>query len=200
MAPGVVLADRDDALGAQAPRVGPADAGHRTGHRARIRPDGALLLRGEVWGVLAIAGATLNSADAAALGLFASQLASALEVSDTIANLERRNRELAAIQQIATACRELDALARELLRVYSESTSSDAAGLWLLDPEHNELVLAGEHGGFWPPARRHPRIPLAAPGGPGPPGRGRGGHARAGDRSAGAGGLAGAVTQAGALT
>jgi PAS domain S-box-containing protein len=129
-----------------------------------------LLLRGEVWGVLAVAGATLNSADAAALGLFAGQVSSALEISDTIADLERRNRELAAIQQIATAGSELDfdPMIRELSRVYAESTASDAAGLWLFDPEHNELVLAGEHGGFWPPARRHPRIPLTGPGGPNP--------------------------------
>ncbi len=121
-----------------------------------------LLLHGELWGLLAVAGDALTSADAAALGLFASQVSSALEICDTISDLERRNRELATIHQVATAGSELDlgSLVRELSCLFAEATGSDGAGLWLVDAERGELSLAGEHGSDGRLAQRHRRLPL----------------------------------------
>jgi two-component system sensor histidine kinase HydH len=128
-----------------------------------------LLLHGELWGLLAAAGDGLHSADAAALGLFASQVSSALEICGTIGDLERRNRELATIHQVATAGSELElgSLVRELSRLFAEATGSDGASLWLLDPERADLALAGEHGLGGRLSQRHRRIPLSSPpGGP----------------------------------
>jgi PAS domain S-box-containing protein len=130
-----------------------------------------LLSNGELWGLLAAAGDGLHSADAAALGLFASQVSSALEICGTIGDLERRNRELASIHQVATAGSELElgSLACELSRLFAEATGSDGASLWLLDPERADLALAGEHGLGGRLSQRHRRIPLSSPpGGPGP--------------------------------
>jgi PAS domain S-box-containing protein len=56
-----------------------------------------LFVQGKGWGTAFISGRRLTSDDAAALGLFAMQLASSLEAADVIENLERRNQELALI-------------------------------------------------------------------------------------------------------
>jgi PAS domain S-box-containing protein len=54
-----------------------------------------LFVQGKRWGTAFLSGRKVTSDDAAALGLFAMQLASSLEAADVIENLERRNQELA---------------------------------------------------------------------------------------------------------
>jgi len=107
-----------------------------------------LFVHGDAWGFLVIASGTLGSGDAAAIGLFAAQVSSALEIAETIHDLERKNRELAAIHNVATTGSEadLDRLLPTLMRLVSAATASDAVGLYLLEPERGELVLASEYG------------------------------------------------------
>jgi PAS domain S-box-containing protein len=94
-----------------------------------------LLVEGAVWGMLGAAANNLTSADAAALGLYASHVASAIETNRAIARLERRNQELAAVQEVARAGSEpsLPELLKRLVRIASDLLHAEAAAIWLLD-------------------------------------------------------------------
>ncbi|MBI5544122.1 MAG: GAF domain-containing protein, partial [Deltaproteobacteria bacterium] len=103
-----------------------------------------LTVEGDLWGFFAAASARLTSADAAALGLFASKVASALEGAGFIAHLERRNRELAAVQEVAEAGTEstLEGLLARLLKVTTSALGSEAEAIYLLDEKRSRLELA----------------------------------------------------------
>jgi len=71
----------------------PVTAGITTGVLA------PLYVRDQPWGLLAVVSRALAPGDAAAVSLFAAQVASALEVAEFIEELEQTNRELARAQQ-----------------------------------------------------------------------------------------------------
>ncbi|MGI5863612.1 MAG: GAF domain-containing protein [Myxococcales bacterium] len=124
-----------------------------------------LFVHGEPWGFLDIASATLTASDAAAVGLFASKVASALEVTSTIAELERKNRELVAIQELAEAGSETDfeLLLPELLRIACGAVQSDAGALYLLDGNRAQFVLAADHGGIGALRTKYSVLPISSP-------------------------------------
>ena len=124
-----------------------------------------LFVHGQPWGFLDIASATLTASDAAAVGLFASKVASALEVTSTIAELERKNRELAAIQELAEAGSETDfeLLLPELLRIACGAVRSDAGALYLLDGNRAQFILAADHGGIAALRSKHSVLPIGSP-------------------------------------
>ena len=123
-----------------------------------------LVVNGRTWGILHAASSTLRSNDAAALALFASQVAMAIEVASSIAGLRRRNDELEAIHRVAMSSTDqpLEALAPALLNIVREATGSDAGALYLLDEENSALVRAGVSG-YEEPDQGNPRITLSNP-------------------------------------
>lgn len=96
-----------------------------------------LVVRGEVWGVLAIASRCMDSRDVAVLRLFGVQLAIALEVAESVEALERHNRLLGAVHEIAAAAieRNVQALAARLTGIALAATESDAVAIHLLDED-----------------------------------------------------------------
>ncbi|MHB8874480.1 MAG: GAF domain-containing protein [Myxococcaceae bacterium] len=122
-----------------------------------------LVVQGAPWGLLWVAAGSLTSPDAAAVGLFASQVASALESAGVIADLERKNRHLAAIHALAAegAKALLEPSPPEMARTAALATESDAAAIFLLDEERSELVLAGDFGKGVELGRKYNRLPVA---------------------------------------
>ncbi len=119
-----------------------------------------IFLHGDEWGLLGVASDSLSSADAAALGLFAAQVASSLEISETIADLEQRNRVLATVHAVAAAgsVNEVDELLPMLLEIAAGATDSDLAAIYLSRPDGHELELAGSFGLARSPAGKRVRF------------------------------------------
>ena len=107
-----------------------------------------LVVNEQTWGVLYVASSNLRSNDAAALALFSAQVATAIEVASSIEDLRRHNAQLEAIHRVDMAATDqrLEVLTPALLQVVCEATQSDAASLYVLDPEQQALVLVAELG------------------------------------------------------
>ena len=108
-----------------------------------------VLIQGEAWGVFCVSATVLGSQEAAAVNLFTAQVASALEVAQSIEALERQNQWLAAVHRLvheANDAREPELVAR-LLPLVIEATKSDGAAVYRVDSETNTLVIAGDLGG-----------------------------------------------------
>ncbi len=102
-----------------------------------------LMVNGQRWGGLALAGHGVVEGDVAALSLFGEQVHSALEGADTIEGLERRNRELEQVHAIATAAAP-DFSSQRLLETIARATHADAASLHRFEPETDQFSLVGE--------------------------------------------------------
>jgi signal transduction histidine kinase len=113
--------------------------------RALVCP---LLVGDSLWGVLVAGSTDAREEDVPAFRLFGLQVASALEVAETIESLERRNRIEAAIHAIASAAVETDLgrLMPELLRIACGALESDYGAIFLLEPGGRWLKLAGVYG------------------------------------------------------
>ncbi len=120
-----------------------------------------LVVNERTWGILHVASSTLRSNDAAALALFASHVATAIEVASSIAGLRGRNDELEAIHRVAMSSTDqpLEVLAPALVNIVREATAAEAGTLYLLDEESCALVRAGVSG-YEPPEDESPRIGL----------------------------------------
>jgi PAS domain S-box-containing protein len=123
-----------------------------------------LIVHGGTWGLLVLGAPRLRSNDAAALSLFAAQVASALEVADSIADLERQNRKLEALRRIARLGSEisLEDLVPRLLEIATQATDSDAGCILLLDTEQGVLNMAGAVGYPEELRRQCTRLPVAS--------------------------------------
>ena len=98
-----------------------------------------LSVHGRPFGVLVAVGEGMSRETAAALSLFAAQLASALEVAETIVELQQKNRRLGAINAVATAGDASDpsGLAERLLRIVMDATASDSASVFRAAPRRS---------------------------------------------------------------
>jgi two-component system sensor histidine kinase HydH len=107
-----------------------------------------LIVDGAAWGALVLAAPRVRSDDLAALSLFGAQVASALEVAQSMENLERQNVQLEAIHQVAMIGSEVDheAVVPRLLGIATQATDSDTGSILLLDEETRALSLAGAVG------------------------------------------------------
>ncbi|MBX5481394.1 MAG: GAF domain-containing protein [Myxococcaceae bacterium] len=119
-------------------------------------------VRGQPWGFFITGGLTLDLHDAGALSLFAAHVGSALEVAESIEDLERKNASLEAVHEVAMFASEapLSELAPKLLGHLSRALRADASCLYVVDPERGELVIAGIHGEAGDLPTRYGRIPL----------------------------------------
>jgi signal transduction histidine kinase len=100
-------------------------------------------VREQQWGVVAVwSSSELGERDVPALSLFASLLGSALETAEAFENLERRNRELAAVHSIARAAHapEFERLVPKLMEICAVATASDTCAIYLIAPNGVELV------------------------------------------------------------
>lgn len=100
------------------------------------------------WGALLIGADLLTPRDGATVALFAAQVASAMEVVRTITELDRSNRGLRAVREVARAGteHELAAILPRLLEIAATTTGSDRAAIFLADEARQELVLVGQYG------------------------------------------------------
>jgi PAS domain S-box-containing protein len=100
-----------------------------------------MTVHGRPYGVLLIAGEGLSRQTAAAVSLFAAQVGSAFEAASTIAELEQKNRRLAAINALATAGNESDPaeLPERLLRIVMDATASESASVFRAGKDALEL-------------------------------------------------------------
>jgi PAS domain S-box-containing protein len=119
-----------------------------------------LSVHGRPYGVLVAVGEGLSRETAAALSLFAAQLASALEVAETIVELQQKNRRLGAINAVATAGEESDPseLAERLLRIVMEATASDMGSAFRSGTEALELEATVNVPTWF--AERYTRLPF----------------------------------------
>lgn len=122
-----------------------------------------LVVRDRVWGVLAVSSPTLSADDAGALTFFAAQISSTLEILASLDDLERTNRDIAALHAVARTTGDAhagDHLPR-LAGIAANASASDLAALMLVDEQSDSFVLAAVHGytGEIPASiRRVPRI------------------------------------------
>jgi len=113
-----------------------------------------------------VAGDWLRGDDVPAVRLFAAQLAAALDAARTIADLSRRNAELAALNRVAELAGEATDLpgffsrASEVLR---EAAGCEGVAIWVLDEAAGELVQAYVHGAPREVAARFDHAALAGP-------------------------------------
>ncbi|MBI2897114.1 MAG: GAF domain-containing protein [Deltaproteobacteria bacterium] len=107
-----------------------------------------LLVHDRRWGALTVVSPNLSRADAAAIGLFAGQVASTMEVIGSLDDLERTHRDLAGIHAVAQATSEQDLGSHlpRLAAIAAGATASDMCILSLFDEERAELVVGATHG------------------------------------------------------
>jgi two-component system sensor histidine kinase HydH len=128
----------------------------------------ALYLDGAVWGGFTFGSATLTAEDLPAVTMFGLQLNAALQSAEAQQRLEQRQRELEAVNAIATLRLDSQASTAALLKHVAIATSSDASALYLYDPPTDEYVMLDDAYG---PAeslakqwrRFKPLAPLSAP-------------------------------------
>ncbi len=122
-----------------------------------------LLVHERPWGLLVVLADGLSAQAAAALSLFSAQLASALQVADTIARLQTQNHRLAAINALAQAANEAEPaeLPQRLLQIAIEATQSDGACIFRAFPEKGMLELEAVIGAPDWFAEKYGRLPLA---------------------------------------
>ncbi len=133
------------ARGADEARVAEAIANETGKFKAHFAP---LVVRGEVWGVLGIASRAMDSRDVAALSLFGVQLASAIEVAESVEALERHNRLLGAVHEVAAAGaeRDLQRLTERLMGIALDATNSDSVSIFLLNEESGFYEMIANRG------------------------------------------------------
>lgn len=122
-----------------------------------------LRVRERVWGTLVLTAERISPSDAAALGLFCSQVSSALEVSDTIEELGQSNMQLAAAFEVGRVSleSEMGRLLPQLLRVMAAVSDGDCADIYLADGD--SLGLHGTFGeALGRVVERFPRLPFEA--------------------------------------
>ena len=107
------------------------------------------------WGALCLFSSALTEEDLPAIRLFGAQVSSALEISQAIESLQRTNRQLTAIHELAKAGTEIElgVLMPRMLDTAAQVTTSDYASIHLLDATSTRLQMAGSTG---------KQVPLAA--------------------------------------
>lgn len=107
-----------------------------------------LFVANRAWGLFWVDAKALSPRDAATLALFAGQVAGAIENAEVIDELDRANRGLRAIHEVARVGteHELSRVLPRLLEIAAATTESDRAVIFLVDRARGELVLAGSHG------------------------------------------------------
>lgn len=107
-----------------------------------------LILGDRPYGALYIGADSLTPRDQPTISLFASQIAAAVEVARTISELNRTNRNLEAIHELARtgAEHDLDRVMTRLLETAAASSDSDRSVIYVVDHERKQLELAGCHG------------------------------------------------------
>lgn len=103
-----------------------------------------LIVRDRAWGLLAVTSPAMSADDAAALTLFAAQISSTLEVLESLADLQRTNRDIAAIHAVAQTTGDAGAQLPRLAAIAASASSSDFAALLLVEEDH--FVVAAQHG------------------------------------------------------
>ncbi len=121
-----------------------------------------LVVNGQTWGLLYIASSNLRSNDAAALSLFSAQVATAVEVASSIEDLRRQNAQLETIHRVdmAASDQRVEVLSPALLKIVCQATESDAAVLYVLDPEQQALILTAEVGTHCSLTEKYRRVPV----------------------------------------
>ena len=145
-----------------------ADAGERT--RDFTRQAGwrrAAFLRIDEGGrpshLLLLISTWLQPDDVPTLSLFATQITAALAAARAIADLSKRNDELAALNRLATAAgtmRESKELFAGGGAMLAEAIGCLAISFYLIDEEAGVAVLAHQHGGSDESRERYARLPL----------------------------------------
>jgi signal transduction histidine kinase len=114
---------------------------------------------------LVLLGGWLRPEDVPAARLFGAQVAAALDAARTIADLSRRNADLAALSRLGELAGDAGDLAAFFPRAFGivrEILGCDALVLWVLDEATGELVLAHGVGGDPGRLEAHRRIPSGA--------------------------------------
>jgi signal transduction histidine kinase len=101
----------------------------------------ALLVDGEVWGGFTLGGASLLESDLSAITLFGLQLNAALQAAEAHQRLEQRQREVDAVNVIATMRLDGPTDTLKLLEQVAHATGSDASVLYLREPDSDEYLL-----------------------------------------------------------
>lgn len=134
---------------------------HQSGfERIIIAP---ITVRNQPWGFVSIGAQHLQTNDEAALSLFASHVGAAIEVAESIGDLERQNARLEAVHAVAMVPADgaLDELVPKLLEKLMAVLRTDSAGMYVVDPDRNELVLVGSTGVRpGPLSERYRRLPV----------------------------------------
>ena len=135
-----------DAIRAYQPLAGMEDQIAQVANGAVVAP---LHVRRSQWGALLLMHDELKEEDLASIGLFALQLGSAIEVSESFEQLERRKAELNLMHELASSGprANLRALCRRALETVCRSSDSDSGVLHRYD-ESGEYVMVGDAFGY----------------------------------------------------
>ncbi len=109
-----------------------------------------LHVRRSQWGALVVIHEELQEKDLASIALFALQLGSAIEVSESFEQLERRTVELDLVHELAISGPQADspALCRRALETVCRTSGSDSGMLHRFDAEASEYVMVGDAWGY----------------------------------------------------
>lgn len=118
-------------------------------------------VHGLPYGALLVAAEGLSRETAAALSLFAAQLGSAIEVAQTIVEMQQKNRHLAAVNALASVGNEADPaeLPTRLLEIVVDATGSDAASVFKAGKEALEIEATVNVPEWF--AAKYSRLPFA---------------------------------------
>lgn len=120
-----------------------------------------LLVEGAAWGVLALSSPLARPEDVDTLSLFGGQLGASMELAVSMDALERRNRQLSAINAVTRVAHgSFNGFASELCRIAAEGTGSDSGAIFLPAGDEGMLGLAGAHGYSSEDEKAFGRLPI----------------------------------------
>ncbi|MBX7101232.1 MAG: GAF domain-containing protein [Myxococcaceae bacterium] len=122
-----------------------------------------LRVQGEPWGIAVFGHNALRPEDEPPFASLGAQLEAHLDIAETLARLERKDRELEAVRAIGATSDVLESTTT-LMSLVAKATASDTAALHEYDPVAGELVMRGDPFGASGPLVDHfRRVKIGSP-------------------------------------
>lgn len=105
-----------------------------------------IIVANNVWGVIGMYSPSARPEDGDAISLFGAQVGAAMDLAVSIDALERRNRQLSAINAVTRVAHgSFNAFASELCRIAAEGSGSDSSAIFLPEADGAALSMIASH-------------------------------------------------------